>query len=55
MFIMTHNKLAHVLRAGKKFTFMNPVVDYWPQKEDPNGIRITTMGNLVSYKGKLSV
>jgi hypothetical protein len=55
MFVVTHNKLAHVLRAGKKFTFANPVVDYRPQKEDPNQIRITAMGNLVTYEGKLSV
>ncbi len=55
MFVMTHNELAHVLQAGKKFTFANPVVDYRPQMEDPNWIRITAMGNLVSYKGKLSV
>ncbi len=55
MFVMTYNKLAHVLQAGKKFTFANPVVNYRPQKEDPNQIRIMAMGNLVSYKGKLSV
>jgi hypothetical protein len=54
MFVMTHNELAHVLRAGKKFTFANPVVDYWTQKKDPNS-RITAMGNLVIYNGKLSV
>ncbi len=55
MFVMTHDELAHVLQAGKKFTFANPVVNYRPQKEDPNRIRITAMGNLVSYEGKLSV
>ncbi len=27
-FVMNHDKLAHVLRAGKKFTFANPVVDH---------------------------
>jgi hypothetical protein len=55
MFVMTHDKLAHVLQAGKKFTFANPVVNYRPQKEDPNRIRITAMGNLVIYKSKLYV
>ncbi len=35
--------------------FAHPVVDHRPQKEDPNQIRITAMGNLVSYKGELSV
>jgi hypothetical protein len=55
MFVKTHDKLAHVLQAGKKFTFANPVVDYWPQKEDPNRIRVTALGNLVSNEGELSV
>jgi hypothetical protein len=36
MFVMNHNKLAHVLQAGKKFMFANPVVNHQPQKEDPN-------------------
>ncbi len=36
MFVRTHDKLAHVFQAGKKFTFANPVVDYRPQEEDPN-------------------
>ncbi len=31
------------------------MVDHRPQKEDPNQIQITAMGNLVSYKGELSV
>jgi hypothetical protein len=34
---------------------VHPVVDHRPQKEDPNWIQITAMGNLVSYKGELSV
>jgi hypothetical protein len=55
IFVMKHNELAQILRAGKKFTFANPVVDHRPQKEDPNQIRITAMGNLVSYNGELSV
>ncbi len=28
MFVMNHNELAHVLRAGKKNTFPNLVVDH---------------------------
>jgi len=49
MFVMTHDELAHVLRAGKKITYANPVVGYRPQKDQPSRIRITAMGNLVSY------
>jgi hypothetical protein len=55
MFVMNHDKLAHVLRAGKKITFANPVVDHRLQKEDPKRIQIMAMGNLVSYEGKFLV
>ncbi len=55
MFVMTHDKIAHVLRAGKVFTYANPVVDHIPQKEDPNRIRITAGGNLINYEEELSV
>ncbi len=55
MFVMSHNKLSRVLRAGKKFTFANPVVNHQPQEEDPNRIQIMRMGSLVSYKGELLV
>ncbi len=47
MFVMTHNEIAHALRAKKVFTYGNPVVDHRPQKEDPNRIRITAGGNLI--------
>ncbi len=52
---MKHNKLAQILWAGKKITFAHPVVNHRPQKENPNQIRITAMGNLMSYEGELSV
>ncbi len=55
MFVMTHNEIAHVLRAGKVFTHANLVVDHRPQKEDPNRIQITAGGNLINYKEELSV
>jgi hypothetical protein len=55
IFVMKHDKLAQILCAGKKFTFAHPVVNHRPQKEDPNQIWITAMGNLVSYEGELSV
>ncbi len=55
IFVMKHDKIAQIVQVGKKFTFAHPVVDHRPQKEDPNRIQITAMGNLVSYKGELSV
>ncbi len=55
MFVMTHDEIAHVLRAGKVFTYANPVVNHRPQKEDPSRIRITAGGNLINYEEELSV
>jgi hypothetical protein len=55
MFVTTHDKIAHVLRAKKVFTYANPVVNHRPQKEDPNRIRITAGGNLIKYEEGLLV
>jgi hypothetical protein len=33
MFVMTNDKIAHVLRAKKVFIYANPVVDHRPQKK----------------------
>ncbi len=49
MFVMTHDKIKQAVAAGNFFTYMNPVVDYRPQKEDPYQIRITAGGNLINY------
>ncbi len=38
IFVMNHNELGQILRAGKNITFANPVVNHRPQKEDPNQI-----------------
>ena len=54
MFVMNHEDIKQILKAGKK-TYANPVVDHCPQKEDPNRIRITAGGNLIDCDGKLSV
>jgi hypothetical protein len=55
MFVMTHNEIKLAVAAGKIFTYMNPVVDYRPQKEDPYRIRITAGGNLINYESNASV
>ena len=41
MFVMTHDEMMHALAANKFFTYVNPVVDFRPQKEDPHHIRST--------------
>ena len=35
-------------------TYARIVVDYCPQKEDPNHVRITVGGNLIDYPGELT-
>jgi hypothetical protein len=36
------------------FTYANIVIDYGPQKLDPNRVRITAGGNLIEYSGELT-
>jgi hypothetical protein len=45
MFVMMHNKIAHVHAAKRFFTYGNPVVDHRAQQEFPHQIRITSTGN----------
>ncbi len=44
MFVMTHDKITHVLRAKRVFTY-----------EDSNRIRITPGGNLIKCEEEISV
>jgi hypothetical protein len=55
MFVMSHDKIQHVLYTGCKFTYGNPVIDYRLQKEDPHHIQITAGGNLITYASSPSV
>ena len=40
--------------ADRTVTYARIVVDYRPQKEDPNRVRITVGGNLIDYPGELT-
>ena len=55
IFVMNKVKIAQVVRAGKRFTYENPIVDHRPQKEDSNRIQITAGGNHIDCKHKASV
>jgi hypothetical protein len=55
MFIMTHDKICHVLATGQKVTYGNLVVDYQPQKEDPHRICITAGSNFITYASSPSI
>jgi hypothetical protein len=54
VFVMTHAEIDGALKAGHKWTYARIVVDYRPQKEDPNRIRISVGGNIITYMGKTS-
>jgi hypothetical protein len=54
VFVMTHKEIEIAKAAGHKWTYARIVVDHWPQKEDPNRIRIAVDGNLITYKGSMS-
>ena len=51
---MTHEEIRAVFTRGKKPTYARIVVDFRPQKEDPNRVRITAGGNLIQYAGDLT-
>ncbi len=55
IFVMNHDNIKKILKAGKRITYANPVVDHRPQKEDPNRIQITAGGNLINCNGELLV
>ena len=50
---MSHDKIAQMRAKGKKPTYERVVVDFCPQKEDLNRVRITAGGNLIKYAGEL--
>jgi hypothetical protein len=53
-FFMTHTEIQNIPRE-QTITFCQVVVDYRPQKEDPNRVRITAGGNLIKdYPGELT-
>ena len=55
MFFMNHGDIKKILKAGKKFTYINLEVDHHPQKEDPNRIQLVAGGNLIEGAGKVLV
>ena len=55
MFVMNHDNIQKIIKAGKKFTYANPVVNHRPQKENPNRNQIVAGGNLINSTGELLV
>jgi hypothetical protein len=54
IFVMSHEDIANIPR-GRTVTYGRIVIDYRPQKADPNRVRITAGGNLIKdYPGELT-
>jgi hypothetical protein len=53
VFFMSHDEIANIPK-DRTVTYAREVVDYRPQKEDPNRVRITVGGNLIDYPGELT-
>ena len=54
IFAMTHDEIKKMYAKGKKPTYTRIVVNFRPQKEDPNQVRITAGGNLIKYPGEVT-
>ena len=50
---MSHDEISNIPR-DRVVTYANIAIDYRPQKEDPNQVRITAGGNLIDYPGELT-
>ena len=53
IFFMTQQDIQKI-PSNRTVTYACIVVDYRPQKEDPNRVRITVGGNLIDYPGELT-
>jgi hypothetical protein len=53
IFFMTKTEIQNIPK-DHTVTYARIVVDYHPQKEDPNRVRITVGGNLIDYPGELT-
>ena len=51
--VMTLEEIKNI-PADRVVTYARVVVDFRPQKEDPNRVRITAGGNLIAYSDKLT-
>eukprot|EP00804_Cyclotella_cryptica_P013531 CCRYP_017239-RA/>CCRYP_017239-RA protein AED:0.45 eAED:0.45 QI:0/0/0/1/1/1/2/0/507 len=53
IFFMSHKDIQNI-PSDRTITYARVVVDYRPQKQDPNRVRITVGGNLIDYPGELT-
>ena len=50
---LTHAEIA-AIPDDRTVTYARVVIDYHGQKDDPNRVRITVVGNLIDYPGELT-
>ena len=50
---MTHEEIQKI-PPDRTVTYARIVIDYCPQKDDPNRVRITVGGNLIDYPDELT-
>jgi hypothetical protein len=53
IFLMSKDEIKEIPK-DRTVTYARIVVDYRPQKADPNRVRITVRGNLIDYPGELT-
>ena len=53
IFFMSHDEIKCIPR-DQTVTYARIVVDYRPQKDNPNRVRITVGGNLINFPGELT-
>ena len=53
LIVLNHKEIRNI-PTDRTVTYANIVVDYRPQKEDPNRVRITAGGNLINYPRELT-
>ena len=53
IFVITYNKIRHIPQ-DRVVTYACLVVDFRPQKDDPDRVRKTAGGNLINYPGEIT-
>ena len=54
IFVMNHNQIKQMYAEDRAPAYAHVVVDFRPQKADPNRVRITAGGNLIQCPGDLT-
>ena len=53
IFVLTHQQIQRIPH-DRTVTYPRIVVDYRPQKQDPNRVRLTAGGKIIDYPGELT-